>query len=78
MKFMAIVWEDAVGSTDRIYPENLASLELAINCNYGWIADENAERIILAYGFGNTNEIDFIIIPVKSILKRITICNLNG
>ena len=77
MDFLAIVWEDAVGGNDRIYPENAPTLKLAINCNYGWIAHENNERIILAHGFGTTSEIDYTLIPTNSILERILICRLQ-
>lgn len=68
-----IVWKDAMGDSTRTNFEALASVQLAINKNLGWIAHEDDERIVLANGLSSTHEVDHLTIPKSCIVERVAI-----
>lgn len=73
-KIVIIWWWDAVSSSSRVQMDETGSLKLAQNCNIGWIAQEDDERIVLCHGKSTTGEVDHFLIPKPNIIKRVTVC----
>lgn len=69
-----IWWWDAVSGSAREQADTVKDLQLALNCNIGWIAHENDTRLVLCHGRSSTGEMDNFQIPVANIVKRLTIC----
>jgi len=67
---IVIWWYDAVSMPSREQTDAVNNLQLAVNCNIGWIMHENELRIVLCHGNSNTGELDHYLIPTANIMKR--------
>lgn len=62
-------WSDAVAGRFQEPGECVEDLELTENCNVGWIAHRDIDRLILCHATGQEDEVDYTAIPVNSILR---------
>jgi hypothetical protein len=68
-KLVWVTWHDAVAETSRAHEDDLAERSLTTNVNLGWIAHQDAKRMVLAHGYSCTGEIDHFTIPMGDVLS---------
>lgn len=64
-------WRDACGDSSRAMVEDARKAQLVVNCNVGWLLDEDDERIVLAHAASTGGEIDHFVIPTNCIVERV-------
>jgi hypothetical protein len=68
-----IQWTDAVGESTRYTLDDAKKLTLAVNCNIGFVVDEDEHRVVLALGVSTSGELDVFCIPVVNIVERMPV-----